>query len=293
MVKTSNGRRSVGSSTPSKPRSQSVTKTPLSRSSSDMSESDESLDGAEGRTPSANRCGLVVYRKLTHIDGELATIKAEQERKNVQHAQLMVQLTETFNQYKEGLKSAFMKEEIKRSSELSQYKTELKAQKAQIDKLDKRVMLMAEENTRIASKLNCNQTFGLVTFIAVVLILVQGNFTSLTHCFHFLVSGAGHGITFVMSNAALLPGALVEQIYRFSDYLLSSLASFLTIAAYAFKSAAEFIGGVKLVPYTVGVDVVGNAGGLAVGADAVGDLLGLADGLPVGVDGGELSVGIE
>ena len=57
-----------------------------------------------------------------------------------------------------------MKEEIKRSSELSQYKTELKAQNAQIDKLDKRVMLMAEENTRIASKLNCNQTFGLVTF---------------------------------------------------------------------------------------------------------------------------------
>jgi hypothetical protein len=143
------------------------------------------------------------------MDGELATIKAEQERKNVQHAQLMVQLTETFNQYKEGLKSAFMKEEIKRSSELSQYKTELKAQNAQIDKLDKRVMLMAEENTRIASKLNCNQTFGLVTFIAVVLILVQGNFTTLTHCFHFLVSGAGHGITFVMSNAALLPGALV------------------------------------------------------------------------------------
>ena len=47
------------------------------------------------------------------------------------------------------------------------------------------------------------------------------------------------------------------------------------------------------MPYTVGVDVVGNAGGLAVGADAVGDLLGLADGLPVGVDVGELSVGIE
>lgn len=85
----------------------------------------------------------------------------------------------------------------------------------------------------------------------------------------------------------------MKKIERFCYYLLSSLASFLTIAAYAFKSAAEFTGGVKLVPYTVGVDVVGNAGGLAVGADAVGDLLGLADGLPVGVDVGELSVGIE
>jgi IMP dehydrogenase/GMP reductase len=74
----------------------------------------------EGRTPSANRFDLAVYRKLTHIEGEVATIKAEQERKYVQHAQLMGQLTE--------IKSAFVKEEIKRSSELSQYKTELKVQ---------------------------------------------------------------------------------------------------------------------------------------------------------------------
>ena len=43
---------------PSKTRSQSVTKTPLSMSSSDMSVSDNSLDGAEGRTPSANRFDL-------------------------------------------------------------------------------------------------------------------------------------------------------------------------------------------------------------------------------------------
>jgi hypothetical protein len=47
----------------------------------------------------------LIWRKLSHIEGEVATIKAKQERKNVQHAQLMGQLTE--------IKSAFVKEEIK------------------------------------------------------------------------------------------------------------------------------------------------------------------------------------
>ena len=123
--------------------SRSDPKTPSSGSPSGMSEQRDDLDELPYLTPYKLRTtgGVLMHRLCNDMKCGLESIKSEQERANVQTAQLMGE------------------------GEVN----------------DKRVKTLEEKVSRLESKLNRSRSFGLaVTLIAVVLFVVQADVTTLT-----------------------------------------------------------------------------------------------------------------
>jgi len=219
---------SVGSS-----RSRSEPKRPSSWSSH---EKDEQLEETPSRqsfsgTPSS---GDDFDRLHNYMRGELESIKAEQEQKNGQ-------LTEEFNQWKEGFKTIF-EERLRTLSESIQAQNDerLKTLEEKLDKgigdalADERLMISEEEIKRcndyvssLESKLNLIRAFVTV----IVLFLIQANWTSLAHGFDYLVSLAGICIDFVASAVALFQEFVISMAALFRDYLVSKAANAVTSAA--------------------------------------------------------------
>ena len=240
---------SVGSS-----RSRSEPKRLSSRSSHEKNEqlietpSRQSFSG----TPSSGDDFDHLYNDMRD---ELESIKAEQEQKNGK-------LTEEINQWKEVFKTIFEERFMTLSESIQARNDErLKTLEERLDKdafaykrlktleevvvdiiatadiamaVDERLMISEEEikrcNDNVSSlepKLNLIGAF----VAAIVLFLIQANWTSLTHGFNYLVSLAGIVIDFVASTVALFQEFVISMAPLFRDYLVSKAANAVTSAA--------------------------------------------------------------
>jgi len=216
---------SVGSS-----RSRSEPKRLSSRSSHEKIEqlietpSRQSFSG----TPSSGDDFDRLYNDMNDMRDELESIKAEQEQKNGK-------LTEELNQWKEVFKTIFEERFMTLSESIQAQNDErLKTLEERLDIADERLMISEQEIKRcndnvssLESKLNLIGAF----VAAIVLFLIQANWTSLTHGFNYLVSLAGIVIDFVASTVALFQEFVISMAPLFRDYLVSKAANAVTSAA--------------------------------------------------------------